>query len=82
MYRLIWILLLCFAIQSCKTSADSPELAQDPTVEVYFNHRDTGEQTYTEPYRQIKRGGDNLEAIIIESSGTSTQFTSNCSSPS
>jgi len=67
MYRWAWILLFCLStIHGCQKTDRSTELAQDPSIQVYFNHRDTGKQTYTEPYRPIKRGGDNLEAIIID----------------
>ncbi len=66
-YRWAWILLLCLTtIHGCRKSDRSNDLPQDPWIQVYFNHRDTGKQTYTEPYRQIERGGDNLEEIIIE----------------
>ena len=67
MYRLIWILLCLVTIAGCnKTSDIQPDLPQDEFIQVYFNHRQTGKQTYTDPYRQIERGGDNLEAIIIQ----------------
>ena len=67
MYRWAWIILLCLtAIHGCKKSDRSTDLVQDPFVKVYFNHRDTGDRSYTEPYRQIQRGGDNLEAVIID----------------
>lgn len=38
-------------------------LAQDPSIEVFFNQSEAN--VYTDPYRQIARHGDNLEAIII-----------------
>lgn len=66
MYRLSWILLCLIAISGCQESSQLSNLAQDESIQVYFNHRETRKQTYTEPYRQIERGGDNLEAIIIE----------------
>ena len=67
MYRLAWIFLLCLtAILGCQKFDRSSNLAQDEFIQVYFNHRETQKQTYTEPYRQIERGGDNLEAILIE----------------
>ena len=34
-------------------------LPQDPLIQVYFNHNPKA--NYTDPYRQIKREGDNLE---------------------
>ncbi|WP_346292491.1 phospholipase D-like domain-containing protein [Sphaerothrix gracilis] len=49
------------------SSAVSPQLSplqQDPYIQVYFNHSQAN--VYTDPYRQIKRQGDNLEQEIIE----------------
>ena len=67
MYRLTGILLCLITIAGCqKTSDIQLDLPQDKFIQVYFNHRETGKQTYTDPYRQIERGGDNLEAIIIK----------------
>ncbi|MEM8830141.1 MAG: phosphatidylserine/phosphatidylglycerophosphate/cardiolipin synthase family protein [Cyanobacteria bacterium P01_G01_bin.19] len=71
MYRLTWIFFLCLAITGCeKSSSTKSYLPQDKYIQAYFNHRETGKQTYTDPYRQIERGGDNLEAIIIEAIAT------------
>ena len=42
-----------------------PPLAQDPAIEVFFNQSEAN--IYTDPYRQITRHGDNLEAVIIKS---------------
>ena len=71
MYRLTGIILLCLtAISGCQKSDRSIDLPQDPFIQVYFNHRQTGKQTYTEPYRKIERGGDNLESIIIKEIAT------------
>ncbi len=39
-------------------------LPQDPLIQVYFNHEPSTE--YTEPYRQQRRDGDDLEAQIVE----------------
>ncbi|MDJ1181143.1 phospholipase D-like domain-containing protein [Roseofilum sp. BLCC_M91] len=39
-------------------------LPQDPLIQVYFNASEAS--SYTEPYREITRLGDNLEAVIIE----------------
>ena len=41
-------------------------LAQDPFVQVYFNHNQARGRDYTEPYRQITRPGDNLEQVVID----------------
>lgn len=40
-------------------------LPQDPYIQVYFNHSQAN--VYTEPYRQIKRQGDDLEQVIVDS---------------
>lgn len=45
----------------------SPSLAplpQDPLIQVYFNHSQAA--TYTEPYRQQQRYGDDLEQIVVD----------------
>lgn len=39
------------------------QLRQDSLIQVYFNHNNA--QDYTDPYRKIKRSGDNLEKILI-----------------
>lgn len=39
-------------------------LPQDPFVEAYFNHAQSTD--YQEPYRQLKRPGDDLEQLIVE----------------
>lgn len=38
-------------------------LAQDPAIKVFFNQSKAS--VYTDPYRQIARHGDDLEAVII-----------------
>lgn len=68
MIRFIWILLFSLTlITACsKDSLKSNSLTQDRSIQVYFNHRENN-SSYTEPYRQIERFGDNLESIIVES---------------
>ncbi len=69
MYRYsIAIFLLCLSLfLAIKISfPNSSNLPQAEDIQVYFNHRQTGKQTYTDPYRHIEREGDDLEAIIIE----------------
>ena len=39
-------------------------LPQDPLIQAYFNHAET--ESYTDPYRQQTRLGDDLEALIVE----------------
>lgn len=46
--------------------AVAPSLAplpQDPFIQVYFNHSQAA--VYTDPYRRIRRQGDDLEAVIL-----------------
>jgi phosphatidylserine/phosphatidylglycerophosphate/cardiolipin synthase-like enzyme len=58
-------------LASCSKDTDrANNLPQDEFIQAYFNHRATQEQTYIDPYRQIERPGDNLEAIIIEEIAT------------
>ncbi len=70
------ILLPCLIwLTACQTkSSQFTNLEQDRFIQVYFNQRQTDKKTYIDPYRQIERQGDNLEAIIIEAieSATST----------
>lgn len=47
-----------------------PPLSQDSAIEVYFNHNQAKGKEYLDPYRNIQRTGDNLEAIIIEQINT------------
>jgi phosphatidylserine/phosphatidylglycerophosphate/cardiolipin synthase-like enzyme len=42
------------------------QLKQDPLIQVYFNHDRSQGKEYQEPYRKIRRYGDNFEQIIIE----------------
>jgi phosphatidylserine/phosphatidylglycerophosphate/cardiolipin synthase-like enzyme len=69
MYRFcLAIILPCLLfISSCHSNtSESDSLPQDKYVQVYFNHRQTGKHTYSDPYRHIKRQGDNLEAVMIQ----------------
>ncbi len=62
----LWAVSLGSLLGACGvTSASSPPpLAQDPWVKVYFNHNQS--QSYQEPYRKIRRSGDDLEAVLVE----------------
>ena len=60
-------LLLCLGVVFWRRWRSQPQVAplpQDPFVQVYFNHSQASR--YTDPYRQHKRPGDNLEQVIIE----------------
>ena len=48
-------------------------LPQDERIQVYFNHNQAKGANYTDPYREITRSGDNLEAIIIENIQAATR---------
>lgn len=41
-----------------------PPLPQDPFIQVYFNHNQAA--SYTEPYRDTSRSGDDLEGIVVK----------------
>ncbi|MCY7281998.1 MAG: competence protein ComE, partial [Cyanobacteria bacterium CAN_BIN43] len=43
-------------------------LPQDPLIQAYFNHSQSS--LYTEPYRQQKRLGDDLEQMVVEAIAT------------
>ena len=67
MYRHILIVLIsCMSIAACSIRFNREiSLPQDRYIQAYFNHRET-KQDYVEPYREMKRSGDNLEAVIIK----------------
>ena len=55
-------------LSSCKSLSTTRNIIQqDPQIQVYINHRRTGNKSYTDPYRKITREGDNLEELIITS---------------
>lgn len=52
-------------IVACQSRAGIVDpLPQHPQIQVSFNHNLAN--TYTDPYRKIKRPGDNLEQIVID----------------
>ena len=60
-------LLLFLGVALWRYWRSQPQVAplpQDPFVQVYFNHSQASR--YTDPYRQHKRPGDNLEKVAIE----------------
>lgn len=72
-HRRLWpiaagILILTITFQYCspQTSRFSTvdPLPQDPNIQVYFNQSRAA--VYTDPYRHIKRYGDDLEQVIVD----------------
>lgn len=57
--------LIFFASPKANSQRPNP-LPQDPFIQVYFNHNAAKGADYTDPYRNIKRSGDNLEQIILD----------------
>ncbi|MFM9266297.1 phospholipase D-like domain-containing protein [Tychonema sp. BBK16] len=74
--RLCWLLLLTIGLAFCgQQEEEQPQLSpsliplpQDPLLQVYFNQSLTS--SYTEPYRQQTRPGDDLERLIVEAIAT------------
>ncbi len=69
MHRCILYLFVSFLILiiGCKKDIyQGSNLPQDPDIQVFFNHRSTRKEQYTDSYRKVKRSGDNLEAVILE----------------
>ena len=59
------ILAIAILFSACQAIGQRANtLPQDPLIQTYFNHNQKA--NYTDPYRQIKREGDNLEKIIID----------------
>lgn len=61
------LLVVLLVSSQCRSTAQLPTLAslpQDPYLQVYFNHNQAA--VYTDPYRRIRRYGDNLEQVIID----------------
>ena len=66
-YLILVVLPFSLLLNACQSDSIVQELLpQDPSLEVYFNHREVSGITYSDPYRKIERSGDNLEAVIIE----------------
>ena len=72
LWRLCWLLLLTIGLTFCRQQEEEqPQLSlsliplpQDPLLQVYFNQSLTS--SYTEPYRQQTRAGDDLEKLVME----------------
>lgn len=67
-WRFYCAVFLSLNLIACQQSQSQtrrlPPLPQDPFVEVYFNHAESGE--YVEPYRNQRRAGDDLEELIVD----------------
>ncbi len=72
LWRLCWLLLLTIGLAFCgQQEEEQPQLSpsliplpQDPLLQVYFNQSLTS--SYTEPYRQQTRAGDDLEKLVMD----------------
>lgn len=65
---------LLFLLNSCYSLTPKlTPLPQDQHIQVYFNHNQSAGKKYLDPYRQIERMGDNLEAIMIEQINSATK---------
>jgi competence ComEA-like helix-hairpin-helix protein len=72
LYYGLWLLLLTIGLAFCgQQEEEQPQLPpsliplpQDPLLQVYFNQSLTS--SYTEPYRQQTRAGDDLEKLVME----------------
>jgi competence ComEA-like helix-hairpin-helix protein len=66
------VLLLAFALPACQRGQSQPvrpaPLPQDEHIQVYTNHNPA--TSYTEPYRQQIRDGDDLEQVIVDAIAT------------
>lgn len=77
--RLPWLSLIFLSITGCVRgnlqeiglSPSVHPLPQDPQIQVYFNNSLSA--SYQEPYRRLTRTGDNLEQVILEGIGSSSQ---------
>ncbi|MEL6929823.1 MAG: phospholipase D-like domain-containing protein [Cyanobacteria bacterium J06600_6] len=66
--KTLGIFCSCLFFTACTNSNTSvDQLTQDKFIQVYFNHRQTEPQTFTDPYRNIERSGDDLETVIVDS---------------
>ncbi len=63
-----WFAFLGISLSACQSeevqTLRPSSLPQDPQIQVYTNHEPAS--SYTEPYRQVTREGDNLEQVIVD----------------
>lgn len=68
---ILLILSIAYWGEDLKSTHPS-SLEQDKLIQVYFNQNQAKGKRYQEPYRQIRRYGDNFEQIIIEAIKSAT----------
>ena len=74
LWQKVGLAIASVILVGCGARDKRPErLPQDEFIQVYFNHLEAKGATYTDPYRNIKRSGDNLEAILIEEIEAATE---------
>jgi len=73
-FPLSLISCLIFLGGCSKSPPQLSPLPQEDNIRVYFNHNQAKGKEYLDPYRNIKRYGDDLEGVLIEqiNSATST----------
>ncbi|MEE3718916.1 phospholipase D-like domain-containing protein [Tumidithrix elongata RA019] len=54
--------IVVLSVTACQSGPNA--LPQHPHIQAYFNYNQAN--SYTDPYRQIKRPGDDLEKILVE----------------
>ncbi|MGD1851501.1 MAG: phospholipase D-like domain-containing protein, partial [Cyanophyceae cyanobacterium] len=57
--------------QAIKAAVIQEQLPQDQHIQVYFNHSPAAE--FTDPYRQIRRPGDDLEQVLVDAINQATR---------
>ncbi len=65
-FSLVFVLFLTSCANNTPNLKRFKPLKQDDQIQVYFNHNLAKNADYTDPYRNIKRPGDNLEQILID----------------
>lgn len=70
--RYLLLLVLLLGVSACQSqpsqSVRVTSLTQETLIQVYTNHNPAS--TYSEPYREQTRSGDNLEQIIVDAIST------------
>lgn len=62
--------LISFSWNTWTRFGTSEPLPQDPYIQVFFNQTETS--VYTDPYRDIRRTGDDLEQVLIDAINQAT----------